>query len=214
MSQDNSSTGLLLSLVRWFEMLAQEESKFLVTYTHDNTDFCDRLIHMWQTEESKEIGKISIDSVKVIDKDVKDSIDSSLYSTAPELNEYCILLQQCITQYIKKYSYCGTHAPWGIIERVNIQYYAPGGGYKIWHSERNSGTYPVSNRHLVFMTYLNTVDGEGYEGGTEWFYQEKKVKAVKGKTAIWPADWTFTHRGIVSPVGEKYIITGWLSFLK
>jgi len=195
-------------------MLAQEEFKFLESYTHENTDFCDRLIQIWQTGKNKKVGKVIIDSVNVVDRDIKDSIDISLFSTVPELNEYCTLLHQCVTRYIKKYRYCGTMVPWGIIEIVNIQYYAPGGGYKIWHSERNSGTYPISGRHLVFMTYLNTVDGKGYEGGTEWFYQKKKVKAVKGKTVIWPADWTFTHRGIVSPVGEKYIITGWLNFLK
>jgi hypothetical protein len=195
-------------------MLAQEEFKFLESYTHDNTDFCDRLIQTWQTEKNKKAGKVSVNSVDVVNRDIKDSIDVSFYSTAPELNEYCILLHQCITHYVKKYRYSGTEVPWGIIDWVNIQYYAPGGGYKIWHSERSSGTYPFSSRHLVFMTYLNTVDGEGYEGGTEWFYQKKKVKAVKGKTVIWPADWTFTHRGIVSPVSEKYIITGWLNFLK
>jgi len=195
-------------------VLVHEESKFLETYTHQDTEFCDRLIQVWQARSNKGVGKVSVNSVDVVDKDKKDSIDTSLYSTAPELNEYYSLLQQCIARYIEKYNYCGTQAPWGIIEEVNIQYYVPGGGYKIWHSERGSGKYPVSGRHLVFMTYLNTVDGEGYEGGTEWFYQERKIKAVKGKTVIWPADWTFTHRGIVSPVSEKYIITGWLNFLK
>ena len=38
-----------------------------------------------------------------------------------------------------------------------------------------------------------------------------KVKPEKGLTLIWPADWTFTHRGIPSPQ-EQYIVTGWLSF--
>ena len=59
------------------------------------------------------------------------------------------------------------------------------------------------------MTYLNTVkDG----GGTEFYYQNKKFKAKEGVTLIWPADWTFTHRGIISKKCEKYIITGWLSY--
>jgi len=31
-----------------------------------------------------------------------------------------------------------------------------------------------------------------------------------GKVIIFPADWTFTHRGIVSKTQTKYIITGWL----
>lgn len=60
------------------------------------------------------------------------------------------------------------------------------------------------------MTYLNTVTDEG---GTEFLNQELKISAEKGKTVIWPADWTHTHRGVASPTQEKYIITGWLSFI-
>jgi hypothetical protein len=60
------------------------------------------------------------------------------------------------------------------------------------------------------MTYLNTVkDG----GGTEFFHQKLTTSAEQGKTLIWPADWTHTHRGITSPTEEKYIITGWYSFI-
>jgi len=194
-------------------MLVCEESKFLESYLHTDTAFCDRLIQVWEAHD-KRAGYLKVNSVDTVDKDKKDSIDVVLDSNASELSEYFNLLQQCVDRYIEKYSYCNSHAPWGVIEGVNIQYYVPGGGYKIWHAERGTGVYPNSGRHLVFMTYLNTVDGEGCEGGTEWLYQEKKVKAVKGKTVIWPADWTFTHRGIVSPVYEKYVITGWFNFKK
>ena len=44
-------------------------------------------------------------------------------------------------------------------------------------------------------------------------YQNKTFKAKKGDTLIWPSGWTHTHRGIVSQTQEKYIITGWWSFL-
>ena len=64
-------------------------------------------------------------------------------------------------------------------------------------------------RHLVFQTYLNTVEDGGE---TEFIYQQYKCKAVKGKTLIWPADWTHSHRGIISPTEDKYIITGWYTF--
>ena len=59
------------------------------------------------------------------------------------------------------------------------------------------------------MTYLNDVrDG----GETEFFHQNLRVAARRGLTLIWPADWTHTHRGIVSPTEEKIIVTGWFSF--
>ena len=38
--------------------------------------------------------------------------------------------------------------------------------------------------------------------------------AKKGKTLIWPTDFTHTHRGVISLSKEKYIITGWLSFIE
>jgi len=60
------------------------------------------------------------------------------------------------------------------------------------------------------MTYLNDVYEEG---GTEFLCQKLKVDARKGLTLIWPADWTHMHRGVVSRTEEKYIITGWFSFL-
>ena len=60
------------------------------------------------------------------------------------------------------------------------------------------------------MTYLNDVsDG----GETEFFHQKLKVKPVKGKTVLWPTDFTHLHRGITSPTEDKYIATGWFNFL-
>ena len=59
------------------------------------------------------------------------------------------------------------------------------------------------------MTYLNDVsDG----GETEFMHQNIKVKPQKGLTLIWPADWTFTHRGVASPIETKTIVTGWYHF--
>jgi hypothetical protein len=60
------------------------------------------------------------------------------------------------------------------------------------------------------MTYLNDVtDG----GETGFFYQDVKIKPQKGLTLIWPADWTFTHRGQISQTSEKMVVTGWLRYV-
>ena len=64
----------------------------------------------------------------------------------------------------------------------------------------------ITNRALVYMTYLNTVTDQGE---TEFKYQKTKYKPVKGKSLIWPTDFTHTHRGIPSPTQEKWIATGW-----
>ena len=62
----------------------------------------------------------------------------------------------------------------------------------------------------MFMTYLNDVTDAGQ---TEFKIQKRKVNARRGKTLIWPVDWTHTHRGIVSPTQSKYIVGGWFSYL-
>ena len=91
---------------------------------------------------------------------------------------------------------------------TNIQYYEPGEGFPEWHCERSMNQ--TDQRALVFMTYLNDVtDG----GETEWLYQERKIKPKKGLTAIWPTDFTHTHRGIISPTQTKIIITGWFNYM-
>jgi hypothetical protein len=60
------------------------------------------------------------------------------------------------------------------------------------------------------MTYLNDITDEGE---TEFFHQQIKIQPRKGLTLIWPADWTYTHRGITSPTQDKYIITGWFNYV-
>ena len=68
----------------------------------------------------------------------------------------------------------------------------------------------MCNRHLVFMTYLNDVNNGGE---TEFLNQRIKFKPQKGLTLVWPADWTHSHRGLVSLTETKYITTGWLNFI-
>ena len=59
------------------------------------------------------------------------------------------------------------------------------------------------------MTYLNDVqDG----GETEFPMFGLKVNPEKGKTLIWPAEWTHAHLGAVVKKGNKYIITGWMHY--
>ena len=57
---------------------------------------------------------------------------------------------------------------------------------------------------LRTSTTTNVVDG-----GTEFKYQKIILNAEKGNLIIWPADFTHTHKGIISNTKEKYIATGW-----
>ena len=168
-------------------------------------DICDRIIEFHETGIQYE-GVIGCG----VQKERKDSIDCALDGSLKI--DYIIELQKACDKYIEKYPQCNEYASWSIQENVNIQRYdPPGGGYKVWHTERPSAQSPFGNRHLVFMTYLNDIE----EGGeTEFYHQKLKVKPEKGLTLIWGVDWTFTHRGLPAPKETKYVTTGWYSFAK
>ena len=63
------------------------------------------------------------------------------------------------------------------------------------------------HRVLAWMTYLNDVEDGG---STSFHHYDLDVKPEKGKTLIWPADWTHADSGKVLNSGTKYIITGWM----
>jgi hypothetical protein len=170
-----------------------------------DVSICDRLIQAHKDYPDKWQGRTG----GGLDVTQKDSTDSLLEN--PLYLEYALQLQDVVDEYIKLYPECNMYNPWTIVEGVNIQHYRPNGGYKAWHCERGSIKPYEAARHLVFMTYLNDVTDAG---GTEFSAQKLTINAEKGKTVIWPADWTHTHRGIVSPTQDKYIVTGWFSFIK
>ena len=186
------------------------KERFIRGYYLDDTCICDELIEYHKNDPNRHPGLIFNNGALRVKKDFKDSIDSVLRD--PLAIKYFNCLQLCVNQYIEEYPWCsrsGTN--WRVQETVNIQYYPPGGGYPAWHTEREQMNTPYCHRHLVFMTYLNDVTDQGE---TEFFHQQLKMKPEKGLTLIWPADWTFYHRGVVSLSQEKYIVTGWFSYYK
>ncbi len=188
---------------------------FIGAWFFEDTTICDDLIEYFKDNPDKqrpgEAGDPSSFGPRVMPA-IKDSVDI-FFNPGENVDvwtRYTIQLEKCIEEYIKMYPKCTETDKWGFYEATNLQYYPPGGGYKAWHSERVCSPEPYSLRHLVFMTYLNDVTDEGE---TEFYHQRMKIKPVKGLTVIWPADWTHFHRGVPSPTQEKYIMTGWLSFL-
>ena len=167
---------------------------------------CDDLIAQHKNSNLKYAGTVG---AQLVDKEQKDSTDIAL-ENGDVAFRYLTQLQEVIDAYMEKFPYCNAYGAWSFFEPINIQHYHAGGGFKKFHTERADGTFPKALRHLVFMTYLNDVTDEG---GTEFFHQKLITQARKGLTLVWPADWTHTHRGIVSPSQEKYVITGWYSFM-
>lgn len=174
-----------------------------------NKNICDELIEYFRKNEHLKCeGQVSNKNGRIINKDHKDSYD--IVIEEDYFQNYFNELQTIVNNYKKIFPYCDEYAPWKIVEKVNIQQYLPGGGFKKWHTERTDGHSDASRRHLVFMTYLNDVIDEGE---TVFYHQRIKIPPQKGLTMIWPADWTYTHKGIPSKTQEKYIVTGWYSFV-
>jgi len=167
---------------------------------------CDNLLEYFKiaSDEYRHIG--SVGNTGIVDFAVKQSTDLLFYnhSTHPAIVDYFNHLQNGYEGYVNRFGIDHFNL---VTEQTNlIQFYPPGGGYKVWHYERDNGD---ASRQLVYMTYLNTVSS----GGTEWYYQDFKLEAVKGLSVIWPADFTHLHRGIVSSEQEKIIATGWFKFV-
>ena len=179
-------------------------------------DFCSHLITKFEGDIDHQYKGLTAGGINEHVKNTTDLRISSLDHWNDEDQKVCEFVDNSMNQYIHhlekfmigifnlndmrpaSYSDAG----------YQIQRYKPGGGYKIWHFERgNPGTI---TRYLVYMTYLNTVTDYG---GTAFKYQNLEVQAEKGLTLIWPAEWTHTHKGIVSPTQEKYILTGWFNYV-
>src|SRR5215813_1484069 len=185
------------------------DKSFIGAWYLPDVQGCDELIQFFKQSDKKGPGLIG---EGIVDKGTKDSIDLVVPFSdfgLPVMRRYLDTLMEVVRAYVDKYPRSGETGNWFITEAINIQYYRPGSGYIQWHAERTSNQLPFVNRHLVFMTYLNDVHDAG---GTEFLYQKIKAKPKKGLSLIWPSDWTHTHREIVAPTQEKYIITGWFDF--
>lgn len=176
----------------------------------EDISVCDDLIKYFDEHPFKKPGQTDV-GVNIKLKDSTDlSISMEQAVNSEVITRYLDQLQKVCDGAIKKYSHLNIIGRFGITEKVNIQHYKPDQGYHAWHCERAGYTRTDIHRCLVFMTYLNDVDNQGE---TEFLYQGVKIKPRKGLTLIWPTDWTHTHRGIASPTEDKYIITGWYSFI-
>ena len=180
-------------------------SDFIHTVEMLDTSLCDDLIEYYHNStEYKQKGIVS----GGFTPDSKISTDVTIFpnSTNKTITTYMEFINQVLGSY--KETYDAFMYPVYFAEAWNIQYYEPGEGFPKWHCER--GMNQSNQRALAFMTYLNDVTDSGE---TEWLYQERKLQPKKGLTAIWPTDFTHTHRGVKSPTQTKIIATGWFNYV-
>ena len=185
---------------------------FIQTW-HIPEGICDAIVEFYQKNLNETIpGKaVVMGQGGQVLKDIKESTDLPISANNWDqpFMDYRIELQKCLDEYSNIYKHLQHLNRFNIIESYNIQHYPKGGGFKIEHFERDGSLNKTIKRCLVFMTYLNDLD----DGGTKFIYQNRIVKAQKGKTVIFPVDWTHTHVSQISETREKTIVTGWYSYM-
>ena len=90
-------------------------------------------------------------------------------------------------------------------DTYQIQKYVKGEGKYIYHNDFCVHWDRRQYRVITFLWYLNTIA----EGGETEILGEILVKPEAGKLLLFPACWTFPHRGKMPISDDKYIVTGW-----
>jgi hypothetical protein len=183
------------------------DEKSLIGGSYISKDICKNIIDYYEKNKHLHYRGTVRDGISDNSKKESSEIALNVNSFVNLFPDYINELEVVLKNYKKKYKYSNEVYYYNLNENIKIQHYKKNEGFKVWHSE-NDGSRKVIKRHLVFMTYLNTVD----DAGTDFLYQDLTTKAEEGLTLIWPAHWTHTHKGQISKHSEKYIVTGWFSF--
>tara|TARA_R100001163_G_C4946146_1_gene115877 strand:+ start:70 stop:612 length:543 start_codon:yes stop_codon:yes gene_type:complete len=119
-------------------------------------------------------------------------------------------LYKSIDNFKKKYNYVDKHIyKWQLNKFMRLMKYEPNNYYNFIHCE-NDGNKNNLKRVFAFMIFLNDIKKGG---GTKFIFQKFTAKPLAGDLYIWPAYWTHLHQGINAPNENKYMITGWVSFI-
>ena len=176
-------------------------------------EFCKSVIEKFEKDDRKKPGIMGREEDRRVDTSIKDSTDlmiSDLSEWKDEDKVFFDSLHKHHELYLKKNKWTDTHFP-ALGKLVDsgyqIQRTRPGAGY-IWHHDSTFGNYVHHRgvRTTTYIWYLNDIDEDGY---TE-FIDGTKVKPKTGRICIFPATWTYMHRGYPPKNQTKYIVTGWM----
>ena len=188
-------------VVQNFDDLVYENPTALKTYV------CDEIVDRFKKDERKKQG---VTTAGMLDTEIKKSIDLPI-GTLEEWKDIDTILFESVAENIQLYGNkvhngLGNVKPFPLwTNRVkdygyNVKGYEPG-DYFHWHVDRQAENSWV--RTVAFIWYLNDVK----EGGETEFIYGRSIKPQKGKLLMFPACWTYPHRGLSPKNGNKYIIT-------
>ena len=182
---------------------------FIGSWILKDKDICDEIVNFFEANPADQGagaigGGVDESQKKTTDIPIKPiQLEQEKYKI---FNTYINNVVNCFNDYKEQWPFLNTIKGMEI-GTFNLQKYSPGGHFSAVHTERASSS--TMHRVLAFMTYLNDVE----EGGeTSFHYYDINVQPKKGKTIIWPAEWTHAHSGGVVKQGCKYIVTGWIQF--
>ncbi len=189
---------------------SRQSPHFIGSWIIEPLSICDALIEFFESHpenhaQGKTAGGLNLESKKSTDLTIRPrEINQDDHQA---VRDYLQALFACHRDYLEQWPFLKDVIPKAEISSFNIQRYEPGGHFLKVHSERT--TLATSHRVLAWMTYLNDVEDGG---STQFVHQDLEVQPRKGKTLIWPAEWTHAHKAKLLNSGQKYIITGWLHF--
>ena len=171
-------------------------------------DFCDNIITLFDGDFRKAPGITTLGEnnklKKTTDLYISDFPDDDNW---PKIDK--ILYENLnfnIVKYTNKLSKMSSIPLWGHESNdsgYTIKKYEPG-DYFHWHVDSQCKEGWV--RTLAAIWYLNDVK----EGGETEFENGVKVKPKKGQLLLFPATWTYPHRGCSPKNENKYVITTFL----
>lgn len=183
--------------IKRLELDAPIKSNFLGCWQSEELSFCDEIIELFETSSELHSSNTTTD-LSVYPEDL---VEQKLNSLAT----YTGHLKNCHVDYLKQWPFLKSVFPKMHIGPFRVRRYQAGSTSETLHSHRSS--LNVLQRILSWTTYLNDVP----EGGSlEFPMFGLKVRPEKGKTLIWPADWTHAHLNHPVIQGNKYVISGWL----
>ena len=171
-------------------------------------EFCKNVIEKFEKDDNKHQGIIGVGRPNT---SIKDSVDLNI-SNYPNWKEQNHVFYQSLNIHHGLY-YNGKWSKEQFISAdlndsgYQIQRTRPGAGY-VWHHDAAFGDSVEIRgvRSSTYIWYLNDIDEDGY---TE-FIDGTKVQPKTGRICIFPATWTYMHRGYPPKNQTKYLVTGWM----
>lgn len=174
------------------------------------SEFCNDLIDKFEQDPHLRSG--STGSTNIIDNRIKKSTDLHITSHPGYEEEHAILKKATVNELTVYKKALEELVPVYYLTTTNMKF--PGfnmqrtlpGEYYHWHCDEDctSGGKGYM-RGITYIIYMNDIHNDGY---TE-FYDGTRIQPKQGHCLLFPATWTYVHRG-VPPVDEtKYLCTGW-----